>query len=207
VLALLALVFVGVVLPAVQVSQSHLDRIYVDPATVPEAPVAIVFGAGIQPNGEPSPMLADRVDAAVALYQMGKVQRILMTGDNGREDYNVVAAMKRYAVRKGVPAERVNLDYAGFRTYDSCYRAKVVFGVTKAVLVTQGYHLPRALYLANSFGIDAVGLKAGYDWYGGQYFFLARESAALFVTFYEANVTRPLPKYLGDPVDLETQNR
>jgi vancomycin permeability regulator SanA len=207
VLALLALVLVGVVLPTVQVSQSHLDRIYVDPASVPGAPVAIVFGAGIQSNGDPSPMLADRVDAAVALYRLGKVQRILMTGDNGREDYNEVAAMKRYAVRQGVPAERVNLDYAGFRTYDSCYRAKAIFGVTKAILVTQGYHLPRALYLANSFGIDAVGLKAGNDWYSGQDFFLAREAAALFVTFYEVNVIHPLPKYLGDPVDLETQNR
>jgi vancomycin permeability regulator SanA len=193
--------------PAAWVYFTNRAPVYDDPNQVPSMPVAIVFGAGIRPDGSATPMLADRVDAAVALFRAGKVQRILMTGDNGSQGYNEVAAMRRRAIDMGVPADRVNMDYAGFRTYDSCYRAKVVFGVTKAVLVTQGYHLPRALYLANSFGIDAVGLKAGYDWYGGQYFFLARESAALFVTFYEANVTRPLPKYLGDPVDLETQNR
>lgn len=206
-LALLALGLLLVVLPTAWVGTRHLDRIYSDAAAVPPAPVAIVFGAAVRPDGQPSLMLADRIDAAVALYQHGKVQRILMTGDNGHADYDEVTAMKRYAVSKGVPAERINLDYAGFRTYDSCYRARAIFGVTKAILVTQGYHLPRALYLANAFGIDAVGLKGGSDYYTGQEWYDAREAAALFVTFWEVHVLQPEPRFLGEPVDLETQNR
>jgi vancomycin permeability regulator SanA len=151
-------------------------------------------------------MLADRVDAAVELYRLEKVQRLLMTGDNSRPDYDEVTAMKRYAVARGVPADRVNLDYAGFRTYDSCYRARAVFGVTRAILVSQRYHLPRAVYLANSLGIEAVGLKAGRDYYPKQTFYDAREAAAIVVSWYEINVVHPLPRFLGQPVDLESQN-
>lgn len=203
---LAALAVLAGLLPAAYTFLRYQDRIYDDPGRVPEAPVAIVFGAGVWPNGRPSPMLADRIDAAVELYKRGKVQRLLMTGDNGRSDYDEVTAMKRYAVERGVPADRVNLDYAGFRTYDSCYRARAVFGVTKAILVTQRYHLPRALYLANSFGIDAIGLKAGLDHYTGQEYYDAREALALAYTWYEVHVLRPLPTYLGEPVDLERQN-
>jgi vancomycin permeability regulator SanA len=105
-----------------------------------------------------------------------------------------------------VPAERVNLDHAGLRTYDSCYRARAIFGITEAVLVTQRYHLPRALYLANALGIKAVGLRAGREDYAGQPYYEAREAAALTVTWYEVNLLHPKPRYLGAPVDLERQN-
>lgn len=196
----------AVMLPAAWVYFSNQEAIYDDPAQVPSRPVALVFGAGLQPDGSPSWMLADRVDAAVALYKAGKVQRLLMTGDNSEEGYNEVAAMKRRAVAQGVPSNRVNLDYAGFRTYDSAYRAKAIFGIDRAILVTQRYHLPRAVYLARSFGIDAVGLAAGLDYYPRQEYYDLREFAALVVSWYEVNVTRPLPRYLGDPVDLERQN-
>ncbi len=151
-------------------------------------------------------MLADRVDAAVQLFEEGKVSRILMTGDNSSVGYNEVAAMKGRAVSAGVPPDRVNLDYAGFRTYDSCYRAKAIFGVQQAILVTQRYHLPRALFLARSFGIDAEGLAAGLDHYPHQEFYDLRELAALTWSWYEVNFTHPSPKYLGNPVDLEQQN-
>jgi vancomycin permeability regulator SanA len=201
------LVFVlGAALPASWVYLVGQSSIYESPTEVPPMPVAVVFGAGLQPDGTPSWMLADRVDAAAELYKAGKVQRILMTGDNSSLGYNEVAAMKQRAVDQGVPADRVNLDYAGFRTYDSCYRAKAVFGVTKAVLVTQRYHLYRALFLARAFGIDAVGLAAGRDHYPRQEYYDAREVAAMSVSWYEVNVTHPLPRYLGDPVDLERQN-
>jgi vancomycin permeability regulator SanA len=193
-------------LPAVWVFVVGSSGMYEVPAQVPDMPVAIVFGAGLQADGSPSWMLADRVDAAAELYKGGKVQRILMTGDNSSVGYNEVAAMKQRAVSQGVPAERVNLDYAGFRTYDSCYRAKAVFGVTKAVLVTQKYHLYRALFLARSFGIDVVGLAAGREHYPRQEYYDAREVAAMTVSWYEATITHPLPHYLGDPVDLERQN-
>ncbi len=192
--------------PALWVSQRYQGSIYTDPQAVPSAPVAIVFGAALQANGEPSWMLADRIEAAVDLYKAGKVQRILMTGDNARPDYDEVTAMKQYAVERGVPADRINLDHAGFRTYDSCYRARAIFGIREAVLVTQGYHLPRALYLAHAFGIQAVGLKGGRDRYPRQSFYDLREAAADIVMWYEVHFTHPLPRYLGEPIDLADQS-
>lgn len=197
----------AVFIPAAWILFTNSKGIYDDPVGVPSTPVAIVFGAGLQPDGRPSLMLADRVDAAVELYRAGKVGRILMTGDNSKPGYDEVSAMKQRAVARGVPSDLVNLDYAGFRTYDSAYRAKAVFGIEQAVLVTQRYHLPRALFLARSFGIEAVGLAAGQDHYRGQEYYNLRELAALSASWYEVNVTRPEPRYLGDPVDLEKQNR
>lgn len=200
------LTIITVVVPGAWACFRYQGAIYAQPEQVPPAPVAIVFGAEVRPDGELSWMLRDRVDAAVKLYKAGKARRILMTGDNSRRDYDEVTAMKGRAVEQGVPADKVNLDYAGFRTYDSCYRARAIFGIDEAILVTQGYHLPRALYLANSFGIKAVGLKAGWERYARQDYYNLREAAALVVTWYEVNVLHPLPRFLGEPVDLETQN-
>jgi SanA protein len=114
--------------------------------------------------------------------------------------------MKRVAVAQGVPANQVNLDFAGFRTYDTCYRARKIFGIERAVLVTQRYHLPRALFLARAFGIDAVGLVAGGDNYPRQRYYNLREFVATTVAWYQVNVTHPTPRFLGERVDLETQN-
>jgi vancomycin permeability regulator SanA len=127
---------------------------------VPACPAAIVLGAYVLPDGQPSPVLEERVRAAVALYRAGKVRRLLISGDNGRAGYDEVTAMKKEAVRLGVPPEDVVRDYAGFRTYDSCYRARAIFGVDHAILVTQWFHLSRALFLARHLGIDAVGCEA-----------------------------------------------
>jgi vancomycin permeability regulator SanA len=176
------------------------DRRYDDPALVPSQRVAIVFGAGVRPNGQPSPMLADRVRAAVELYREGRVQRLLMTGDNSRPDYDEVGAMRRYAVGQGVPAEAIVLDHAGFSTYESCYRAGAIFGVQSAVLVTQRYHLPRAVYTCGQLGVDAVGFGTP-DW--GAYSpplmasYAAREALATLNALWEVHVTRPTPTYLG----------
>lgn len=200
------LAIVAVVIPGLDVYFHYRAYIYDDPQQVPPAPIAIVFGAGVGPDGQPSWMLADRVNGAVKLYKAGKVPRILMTGDNSSPEYDEVTSMKRYAMAQGVPPERINLDHAGVRTYDSSYRAKAIFGINEAVLVTQGYHLPRALYLANSFGIKAVGLKSGGDQYPRQEFYNLREAAADIVMWYEVHVTHPLPRFLGEPVDLERQN-
>ncbi len=109
---------------------------------VPPQRVAIIFGAGVRPDGSLTWMLADRVQMGVTLYQQGKVDKLLMTGDNSSTNYDEVTAMKRYAVEAGVHAEDITLDYAGFSTYESCYRARAIFGVAQAVLVTQAYHLP-----------------------------------------------------------------
>jgi vancomycin permeability regulator SanA len=190
-IVLLTMLSVGV--PGALAFSEHVGQVYSDPKEVPSAPVAIVFGASVQANGEPSQMLADRVDAAVALYQNGKVERLLMTGDSESPSYDEVGSMQRRAVAAGVPADKIDLDGAGYRTYDSVYRAKKVFGISRAILVTQDFHLPRALYLANSLGIQAVGLSANDRPYQTQTYYDVREAAGLVVSWYEVNLLHPQP--------------
>lgn len=136
-----------------------VGKIYAS-GSVPKHDVAIVFGAGVWPNGAPTPYLESRLLAAINLYKTGKIKVLLMSGDNSTAHYNEPAAMKRYVVARGVPASSVVLDYAGYDTYDTCYRAHNLFGVTSAILVTHGYHLPRALWTCNSLGIRSVGVSA-----------------------------------------------
>lgn len=167
---------------------------------VPQQRVAIVFGAGVRADGQPSPMLADRVAAAVALYQHGRAQKILMTGDNSSTQYDEASAMKQYAVARGVPAADITLDYAGFSTYESCYRARAIFGVQQAVLVTQRYHVPRAVYTCRALGMDAVGFGTP-DWgvYGKPLLmqYGAREALATVKALWQVHVSRPPPTFLG----------
>jgi len=122
--------------------------------------VAIIFGAGLTRSGAPTTVLRDRVETGVALYFDGKVKKLLMTGDNRFVEYNEPQAMKEYALELGVPETNIVLDYAGRRTYDSCYRAKEIFQVPRAIVVTQQFHIGRALYLCDQLGLDAVGVIA-----------------------------------------------
>lgn len=156
--ALLA-VFVLWIVPAVLIAETA-SRTYRTVLTVPPKPVAVVLGAMVFPDGSLSPVLQGRVEAAIDLYRAGKVKIMLMSGDNGAANYNEPTAMKRYAVENGVPAKDIIRDYAGLHTYDTCYRARSVFGITSAVFVTQAFHLPRTLTLAKAMGIDAVGFVA-----------------------------------------------
>ena len=173
---------------------------YSNPDDVPEKRVALVFGAGIRQDGSPSAMLADRVQAAIELYEAGRVRKLLMTGDNSSVYYNEVVAMQRYAVAHGVPIEDITLDYAGFSTYESCYRAREVFGVERAVVVTQNYHLSRAVYTCRQLGVEAIGLGTP-DW--GVYsprvmsFYTLRETLAIFKALWQLHITRPPPTFLG----------
>ncbi len=130
---------------------------------VPPRRAALIFGARVYPSGRPSAMLADRVATGADLYHAGKVEMLIMTGDGRTTDYNEPEAMRRYAIELGVPAEAIVLDYAGLRTYDSCYRAREVFGVTDAIAVTQNFHLDRVLMTCDSLGIDVVGVAADYQ--------------------------------------------
>jgi len=127
-------------------------------ANVPAAPVALVLGAQVYPSGMPSAFLAARLDLAKRLYDAGKVRVILVSGDNGAPEYNEPEAMRRYLVAAGVPAPAVVADYAGFDTYDSCARACRVFGVSAVTVVTQTYHLPRAVATARLLGLQANGV-------------------------------------------------
>lgn len=163
---------------------------YIKPEEVPQERLAMVFGAGILANGKPTPMLADRVEAAVKLYQIGRVQKLLMTGDNSKVSYNEVRSMQQYAHDLGVPMKNIVLDYAGFSTYESCYRAHQIFGLHKAVVVTQNYHLPRAIYTCRRFGLDTVGLGTpDIEIYGlwGMIPYLRREMLANVKALWEVH--------------------
>lgn len=138
-------------------------RIILDPGRLETAAwrkprVAIVFGASVYSNGELSPTLEERVETAIALYRSGKVDRILVSGDNRHPSYNEPKAMQEYLLSHAVVPRDVVVDYAGRSTYETCFRAREIFGLDQAVLVTQQFHLPRALYLANGLGLDALGV-------------------------------------------------
>ncbi|MFD3685489.1 vancomycin high temperature exclusion protein [Nocardiopsis sp. NPDC058631] len=166
---------------------------------VPERPVALVLGAGVRPDGLPSLLLARRLDAAAELYFAGKVEVVLVSGDNSVDHYNETDTMSDYLVAAGVPRERIAGDYAGFSTWDSCARAREVFGVEEATVITQDFHLPRAVRLCRAAGIDAVGVADAsmgdrrfatvYGWF--------REVPAAVAALGTA-VFRPDPTFLGE---------
>ncbi|HVU59967.1 MAG TPA: ElyC/SanA/YdcF family protein [Candidatus Saccharimonadales bacterium] len=164
--------------------------------TAPQRKVAIVFGAGVYPDGTPTPFLASRLRAAVDLYMAGKARVLLLSGDNRTTHYNEPAAMARYVEAHGVPASAVVLDYAGYDTYATCYRAHAVFGVTSATLVTHGYHLPRALLTCRSLGISSVGVAADQAGVRFSKLYLAREVLALDKAAAELSF-KPKPAVLG----------
>ncbi|WP_210589665.1 vancomycin high temperature exclusion protein [Streptomyces sp. GESEQ-35] len=164
-------------------------------ADVPRTDVAVVFGAGLW-DGEPSPYLAHRLDAAAELYREGRIKVVLVTGDNSREEYDEPDAMRTYLTRQGVPDARIVSDYAGFDTWDSCVRAKKIFGVDRAVLISQGFHIRRAVALCQEAGVLSygVGVTDVHDatwYYGGVRELLAAGKAALDAVF------EPDPRFLG----------
>ena len=167
-----------------------------------DADCILVLGAGVRDDGTPSHMLEDRLLVGISLYEMGASPKLLMSGDHGRTEYDEVNCMKDFAIEKGVPSEDVFMDHAGFSTYDSLYRAKDVFGAEKVIIVTQKYHLYRALYIAESLGLEAVGVSADLRTYRGQEMRELREILARAKDFIYT-VVKPLPVYLGEPISLE----
>jgi len=183
------------------VNTVYASRIHTRPADVPPHQVAIVFGAGVR-GDRPTPVLADRVEAAVELYQAGRVQKLVMTGDNRFVDYNEPAAMIAYARELGVPEQDLVADYAGRRTYDSCYRARDIFGLKQAVLVTQGFHLNRALFICDRLGLEVVGYAADRRAYpGSQWVWRLREVPALALAWWDTTIRKPVP-VLGEPIRI-----
>ncbi len=177
-----------------------ITELYARPRTysitdVPAKRVAIVFGAGLYRDGRPTPVLRDRVATAAKLYFDGKVEKILMSGDNRFVYYNEPGAMREYALSLGVPDEVIVLDYAGRRTYDTCYRAIQIFEVPEAILVTQQFHLPRAIMTCNALGLKSFGVAADqreYNQYSHR-FWRIREIPATLVAYWDVFITRPLP--------------
>src|SRR6187549_3477138 len=154
-----AIGILGIIVPRIITTIFSLNRIY-QKENAPPSRLAIVFGAGLRRDGSPTAILRDRVETAADLYFSGKVEKILMSGDNRFEYYNEPESMRQYALSLGVPDAAIALDYAGRRTYDTCYRAKAIFGASEALLVTQKFHLPRALFLCNALGLKSYGIEA-----------------------------------------------
>jgi vancomycin permeability regulator SanA len=172
-----------------------------DAALLQDVDCILVLGCLVRSDGSPSDMLSDRLAEGVALYEKGAAPALFMSGDHGREDYDEVNAMRAFAAERGVPAEDVFMDHAGFSTYESLYRAKEIFGADKIVIVTQEYHLYRALYIADALGIEAYGVSADPRTYRNQWAREIREVMARCKDFF-AGVFEPKPTYLGEPVDL-----
>ena len=160
----------------------------------------IVLGAGIW-GDKPSPMLEDRLKEAISLYNQNVSSKIIMSGDHGKEDYDEVNIMKEYAIEHGVASEDIFMDHAGFSTYESMYRAKEVFEANKIVIVTQKYHLYRALYIAKQLGIEAYGVNSNPRKYVGATYREAREIIARNKDFIKC-IFKPQPKYLGETIPV-----
>jgi SanA protein len=169
--------------------------------------VAIVFGAGLYRDGSAGPVLRDRVETAVRLYQQGKVDKLLMSGDNRFPEHNEPEAMRQYALDLSVSDEDIVLDYAGRRTYDTCYRAREIFQVESAILVTQHFHMSRALFLCNTFGIDSVGVDADNRYFlkRARFYWNVREIFAVAQAIWDVYVAKPAP-VLGEPEPIVFEN-
>ena len=167
---------------------------------VEEVDCILVLGAWV--NGlKPSPMLKDRLDASLKLYNKGISNKIIMSGDHGQDNYNEVKAMKTYGIEHEIPSENIFMDHAGFSTYDSIYRAKEIFGVKKVIIVSQEYHLYRALYIAESLGIEAYGYSSDTRKYKGNLKREIREILARDKDFVKS-IIKPEPTFLGEAIPV-----
>lgn len=160
----------------------------------------LILGAGIR-GDKPTFMLEDRLLTGISLYKKGIAPKIIMSGDHGKVDYDEVNLMKKYAIEKGVPSEDIFMDHAGFSSYESIYRAKEIFKIQKMIIVTQKYHLYRALYIAESFKIQAYGISSNLRKYHGQFKREIREVIARDKDFVKSKF-KPKPKYLGEQISI-----
>ncbi len=172
-----------------------------DAATQEGVDCILVLGCYVHENGQPSAMLSDRLQQGVALYDAGAAAKLLMSGDHGQTGYDEVNAMRQYALDAGVPASDVFMDHAGFSTYESIYRARDIFGARKIIIVSQKYHLHRALHIANALGLEAYGVAADYRNYSGQ---LARDIREILARNkdFVTGITKPKPTFLGDAIPI-----
>lgn len=166
-----------------------------------DADCILVLGAGVRDDGSPSHMLRDRIDTGLTLYEAAASPKLLMSGDHGRVEYDEVNVMRDRALDAGVPSADIFMDHAGFSTYDSLYRTRDIFGAKKIIIVTQKYHLPRALYIAKSLGLDAYGVSADLNRYYGQLGRDIREAAARTKDMLYC-IIKPQPVVLGEPISL-----
>ncbi|MGJ1506940.1 SanA/YdcF family protein [Sphingobacterium siyangense] len=200
VVALCIVALVVVVITNSNVRAKTDSVIFTELKDVPRTKVAIIFGAGI--NGDqPSRYLKDRLDAGISLYKNHKVDKILLSGDNGRDEYDELSVMKLYCQKNGIDTAKIYIDYAGFDSYSTMYRAKYIFNVDTAILVSQKYHLNRCVYLGDKLGIKSFGYSADRGAYPGYKYYAFREKLSVAKAFLDVMRNRK-PKYLGKQVDV-----
>ncbi|MFA7310039.1 MAG: ElyC/SanA/YdcF family protein, partial [Candidatus Paceibacterota bacterium] len=198
VLILMLLLIAACIAVPIGVRTAMAPYMYVSTSDVPKTDVAVVLGASVR-NGKPSPVLARRAQTAVELYLKGKVSKILVTGDNGALTHDEVTPVRKYLLDAGIPAGDIFLDHAGFDTYSSMYRARDVFQASSMTIVTQDFHLPRALFIARHLGLLAYGVSAeGGEGTGRDY---TREIPASVKALMDL-IVRRVPKYLGETIPL-----
>ncbi len=173
----------------------------------PKAQVAIVLGARVWSPGAPSPMLEDRLKTGIELYKSGRVHKLLLSGDHGQKTYDEVNTMREYVLARGVPSQDVFMDHAGFSTYDSMYRARDVFQVRDALVVTQGFHLARAVYTARALGLDATGVPADLRTYTNETRFALRDWVARVKALLQLHVLHSGPRFLGPVIPIGGDGR
>lgn len=199
-ISIIILLMLGVlILPNIYVKKSTKNRIdiYED---IKDIDCIVVLGAGVW-GDKPSPVLKDRLDKAIELYMNGVSNKIIVSGDHGKNDYDEVNIMKQYLIENNIPSTNIFMDHAGFSTYDTIYRMKEIFDVEKMVIISQEYHLYRALYISKELGIDAYGISALKIKYSGQTKRELREVLARDKDFFKC-IFKPKPKYLGDKISL-----
>ena len=191
-LILILVVVFGITGVILRVRTSYTDKILAQDQLKP-AQAIVVLGASILPNGQPSDALADRLDTGIALYHKNLASILFLTGDDGRYKVNEIQVMRNYVLTHGVPQSSIMTDGQGYRTYESCSRAINVFNIKNAILVTQNFHLPRALYLCNKLGMDATGVSADKHTYVRIVYFTLRDWLASFEAWMDINLLKPSP--------------
>lgn len=185
----------------IYINKQSKQYIYNNVEEIPECYTAIVLGAMVSNTGYPSSFLKDRMDVAIELYQHQKIKRFLLSGDHGRKNYDEVNSMKNYLISKGINTEDIFLDHAGFDTYSTMVRAKEVFEIDNAIIVTQAFHLPRAVYIARSKGIKAYGIMADRQNYYSLVRLKMRETLAKVKAFAEVQINKK-PRFLGEKIPI-----
>jgi len=200
------IIILGLLISTIYLMNSHIneqsaDYIFSDINKVPQAQTALILGARVFPDERMSSMLEDRSLTAFELYYKGKVKKILISGDHGEKGYDEVNTVKNWLLKKGVLAEDIFLDHAGFDTYDSLFRAKHIFQVESLIIITQNFHLPRAVYLGRNLDINAYGFVADKHFYRNIEYNEFREKIANIKGFFEIQFGSK-PKYLGEPIPI-----
>ncbi len=188
----LTAVFLFILISTTYVRWVHRSLI-TQPAEAPQSQAIMILGASIKSNGQPSDALKDRLDTGIDLYKNNKAPLILLTGDDGRNRADEITVMKNYVLNAGVPENAIFTDGQGYRTYESCTRANKTFHINQAIIVTQKFHLPRALYLCHRLGLDSVGVSADLHTYKDIRWFTVRDWLASFKAWLDINIKTPKP--------------